>query len=147
MLLEFAALATGVGHVTNIAKTLLDAHDQAERDALRIELGGAILETQAKMFEVQALYGKQLEVNETLKKQLVIYERWEQKSARYSLQELAPGIVAYTIKPGAAAGEPKHWLCPTCYDERKTSILHPDAEGSDVWECPRGCPHLIVGPR
>jgi hypothetical protein len=147
MLLEFAALATGLGHVTNIAKTLLDARDQAERDALRIELGGAILETQSKMHEVQALYGKQLELNESLKKQLIAYDHGEQKSARYSLQELAPGIVAYTIKPDAAPGEPKHWLCPTCYDERKTSILHLDSPGSDVWECPRGCPHIITGER
>jgi hypothetical protein len=143
-MIEIAAFATALGHVTNIGKTMLQAHTQAERDAVRLAFSDALLAMNARIAEVLAQQSRLLEANESLKQQLVAYERWDQESARYSLQELAPGIVAYALKPDHAASQPKHWLCPTCHSERKPSILQPQGKGSGTFNCPRGHPPILM---
>jgi hypothetical protein len=141
---ELYPFIVAVGHVTNVAKAIVQARDQAKLSSLQVELNGAILDLQGKISGIQADYQQLLERNESIKRQLVAYERWDQESARYSLQELAPGIMAYGLKPDHAAGEPKHWLCPTCHSERKKSILQPQGKGSGTFNCPRGHPPILT---
>jgi hypothetical protein len=141
-MLEIAAFATAVGHVTNVAKTLFDAHTQLERDAVRIEFTDAVLSLQSKQAEIQARYSQLLEAHEKVKQQLVAYERWEQESARYSLQGIVPGIFAYRLKPGDQSGEPNHWLCAACYKKHEPSILQESGLGTGIFECPLGHPPL-----
>ena len=147
MIAEITGLLTAAGHVTNVAKTLVDAHDRVERDAVRLEMNEALVGLQGKIAEEQAAYSQLLESNEALKQKLKAYERWEQESARYELKEIASGILAYALKPSHASGEPSHWLCAACYNERKKSILQLECKGSDVLICPFEHPPLITGER
>ena len=144
---EIVAFIGAAAHLTTVAKALLQTHTKAEQDAVKLELNSALLELQGKISDIQIRYQHLLETNESLKQRIATYERWEQESSRYSLQEIVPGILAYGIKPGFDGGEPKHWLCATCYQERQKSILHLEAKNSDVWICPRGHPPLITEER
>jgi len=141
---ELVAFIGAVSHVANVGKTLLQAHTQAERDAVRIEFSDALIAVQGKIAEVQTSHYALLEAHEALKKQLATYDRWEQERARYALQELVPGVLAYRLKTDEQPGEPQHWLCPTCYDERKKTILQRAGKGSGTFECGRGHPPLLT---
>lgn len=145
-MISFSPIYATLSKITGIAKGLLDAHIQVQINDVAIELQGAIIDLQSKVSAVQVEYQKALQAKEETEKKLVAYESWERESARYSLQELAPGMAAYALKPDCAAGEPAHWLCPDCYQKRQKSILQPEAEGSDVLGCL--CGRLfIVGSR
>ena len=120
---EIVAFIVAVGHVTNVAKTLIQARDQAQRSSLQIDLNGAILDLQSKISAIQVSYQALLDTNESLKKQLVAHERWEQERARYALCQPERGCFVYGLKPDDASGEPRHWLCPNCYQAGKKSIL------------------------
>lgn len=47
---------------------------------------------------------------------------------RYQLTRFPFGGYAYSIKPGMENAEPSHYLCATCRDQRKKSILQPNGE-------------------
>jgi hypothetical protein len=141
---EIVAFIGAVRHVTNIAKAFVDVRDEAKRSSLQVELNGAILDLQSKISVIQSSYQSLLDANEALKKQLVEYERWDQNSARYSLQPVVPGIFAYRLKSGDSSGEPDHWLCAACYNKREKSILQRSSKGSDIFVCPRDQNHMLV---
>jgi hypothetical protein len=67
-----------------------------------------------------------------LKDQLTKMEAWEAEKQRYQLVQLPPSIFVYELKPESAAGEPKHYICQTCYQRGKKSILHGGEENSGV---------------
>jgi len=48
---------------------------------------------------------------------------WDRDSERYQLQAIAPGVNVFCVKPGMDEGEPPHYLCTKCYNERKKSYL------------------------
>jgi hypothetical protein len=129
---EFAAAYSALTHIAGIAKGLFQTHAQVKINDVAIELQGAILDLQAKLSGIHSQYQEMLKAKENTEKKLVAYEQWERESARYAMKEMAPGTVAYALKPDCAAGEPTHWLCPTCYKNRQASILHPDSKGSSV---------------
>lgn len=145
---EIIAFAAAVSHATNIAKAIVSTRDETKLAALNLEFTSAVLELTQKQLVLSQHQQTLLTENETLKKQLAAYERWEQESRRYQLHQLEPGILVYALKPEHAAAQPAHWLCATCYQDRKASILHPDSKGSDVLVCPRDPQHqLITGDR
>lgn len=122
---EIFALITAAGHLTNVAKTAFQTHSKVETDAARIELGEAIIELQSKIAALQTSYQSIWESNEALKKQLASFEKWDEESARYSLISVGgDGACAYEPKH-EVPGEAPHWLCPTCFEDRRKSILQP----------------------
>ena len=52
---------------------------------------------------------------------------------RYSLWETPTGSIVYRLKEAAAGDEPMHYLCPTCVEEKRKSILQ---GGERYRECP-----------
>lgn len=142
-MISFSPIYDTLSKITGITKGLLDAHIQVKINDVAIELQGAIIDLQSKVAAVQAEYQEALRAKEETEKQLVAYEQWERESARYAMKEMSPGVVAYALKPDCAAGEPTHWICATCYKDRKVSILHPASKGSNVWVCPRVPGHIL----
>ena len=140
---EFIAFAGAVSHAINIGKLIVETRDETKLTALKLDFTSALLELHSKQLSVAQDYQAILDANESLKKQLVAYERWEQESQRYQLHELAPGIFVYKLKPEFAAGQPQHSLCVTCYQDRKTSILHRDGKDSNIWICTRDINHQL----
>ena len=132
-----------VGTVSNIGKTLFQAHTQAERDRLQIEFSDAMIALQFKISEMQVSYQSILDSNVALKKQLEAYDTWEAERARYSLFQPSAGAFVYRLNPSSAANDPAHWLCAACYNERKKSILQRESEDSAAYICSRDPNHQI----
>ena len=52
------------------------------------------------------------------------FETWDAEKQRYELKPIGTqGVFAYSLKPEHENGEPPHWICPDCYQDRKKSIL------------------------
>ena len=58
-----------------------------------------------------------------LKARISELETWEAEKQRYALQQLPPGVFVYALRQEAAASEPSHNICQTCYQRGKKSIL------------------------
>lgn len=101
----------------DLLKTLKDVNDTAARQGIAIELGGKILAAQ----EQQASLIEQID---TLKAEITSFETWDAEKQRYELKPLGnAGVFAYSLKPAHENGEPPHWICPDCYQDRKKRIL------------------------
>ena len=142
-MISFSPIYDTLSKITGITKGLLDTHIQVKINDVAIELQGAIIDLQSKVSAVQTEYQEALRAKEETEKKLVAYEQWDRESSRYVMKEIAAGVVAYALKPDCAAGEPSYWLCPTCYKDRKASILHPLDSRHNVLLCPRDQGHAL----
>ena len=72
-----------------------------------------------------------------LEAQVAKFETWEAQKKRYHLQRLDPGVFFYALKQDMSQGEPTHYACPKCYEDRKRSVLHSygSAEGLETFHC------------
>jgi len=66
-------------------------------------------------------------------------DAWERERQRYELKEFPAGTLAYSLKADDQAGEPRHHICPACYQEGRKSILQATARhsGGEIVVCPR----------
>jgi hypothetical protein len=110
--------------VKAIGKSMVDTRDKAMLNEKAIEFQAALLEAQSSMFAVNEERSSLLQRIEALEKELAGLRSWERERARYELKTLDPGIFVYALKDGDTAGEPPHFICPTCYQRGKKSILH-----------------------
>ncbi len=134
---ELIAFISTASHVTNVTKALIQAKTQIEQDAVRLDLNGALLTLQSKIFEVQASYQALLDENKALKEKIVANEQWEQERNRYYLDSIAVDFLAYRLKDEHCRTEPLHWLCPQCYTDGKKSMLQASTPGSTLHQCHR----------
>lgn len=123
MTTEIAAFVTSLGHATNIFKTLLQARDEAKRKEALAELREAFADLEVRHLAVIQQMHALLEQNEALKKQLAAYDKWEQESARYALEDVGAGALVRAFHPAQPSEGPAYWLCATCYESRQKSPL------------------------
>jgi hypothetical protein len=128
------------------AKGLKDINDAAVRNAAVIELQEKILTAREQQFAA-------LERIAELEKEMARFETWEAEQQRYELKPV-PGYhkpLAYALKEEAERSEPSHWLCATCFQNRKASVLQPEVRSPGrcqvlvCHEC--GADHYLNGDR
>lgn len=100
----------------DVSKALLDLKVETDVQLRVIELQRLILSAQEETLNVQ-------ERIRTLEAELAKVDRWETKRQRYILGELGEGKFAYRLREQEVGGEPVHWICPNCYEDRRRSIL------------------------
>jgi hypothetical protein len=108
--------------------TTPDAKKQAS------ELFEIILSGQRSALEESVKQRTLLETVRDLEEKLRSLETWDREKQRYALVPAVPGGPAYAIKKSASDGEPPHFICPNCYEERRKrhlvdSIQHPPRKG------------------
>ncbi len=140
---EIVAFAGAVSHAMNVAKAIVDTRDETKLASLKLEFTTALLELHDKQLSLSQFYQSILEANESLKKQLAAYERWEQESQRYERHQPELGFLVYALKPEHAATQPAHWLCAACYDDGKQSVLQRAFKGATAFNCPRDERHKL----
>jgi hypothetical protein len=99
------------------------------------EIVAAVSEVNTKLMQANAVALSSQEKQSSLtnritelENQLRELENWESESQRYRLTKLAFGGYAFCLKPGMENAEPPHYLCATCMNQRKKSILQPHDE-------------------
>jgi hypothetical protein len=106
----------------------------------------SLLDAQSKLLSAQAEYEKLAEVKRQLEQKIMEYEKWDAEVARYKLQEIAGGIFVYALQSDRAAGEPIHWLCPNCFNQRQKSILTKPVVDNTNYKCHRCSFDVIPTP-
>jgi hypothetical protein len=51
------------------------------------------------------------------------FETWNAEKSRYEMKAPRPSVFAYMLKPTERGIEPPHWICITCYNNRKISPM------------------------
>ena len=78
-----------------------------------------------------------------LENQLREIENWEGKIEQYKLHQFPTGTFAYSLKSDCESGEPHHYLCATCVNERKPTILQPTGISASCHVCNK---HIQICP-
>lgn len=120
----------------DMSKAIVDISDAAKRDRLSINLQKEILSAQSAQADL-------IEEVRELKEKLAGFEKWETEKERYQLCSPAKGFVVYALKKTSANGEPPHWLCTDCYENRKKAFLKAagpagpfgEEQQKTLWKC------------
>ena len=100
----------------DMAKGLKNMSDTALRNV-------AVIELQEEIIVAQTVQSELIDYINTLEKRLASFDEWDAEKQRYELKEFGRGAFAYSLKADAQSGEPAHQICPTCYENRRKSIL------------------------
>jgi hypothetical protein len=104
-------------------KTIKDAAVSVEVKSQVTELYDVILAGQQSALEENIKQRALLEEIRDLKEQIANLEAWDAEKQRYKLAEPWAGAVVFALKKSSANGEPPHYLCTHCYQDRRASIL------------------------
>jgi rubredoxin len=146
-----AEIATGLSGIKTALDILKGAKDlKGVAVATQIQgLQSALLDAQNGLFAASQAHAMDVERIRALEAEVRGFEEWDREKARYQLQAVRPGSFAYALKPDASSSEPPHWLCPTCYQQRKKSLLQKgefDAGSYGyLWACPSCKTAIKVG--
>jgi rubrerythrin len=116
MVAEVFAGITAFKEMMEMARALKDLDNAMSRRDVIIAL-------QEKIFAGNAAYSDLLQHKDELEKELMRLKDWEAEKARYALVELYDGALAYAVKEALRGTEPPHYICPSCYQQGKKSIL------------------------
>lgn len=129
---------------SDIAQGFLKLKSISEVQGKVIDLQSAILAAQSNALAANSDQMTMVEEIRSLQEELAKIRAWEAEKQRYELKMLEAGIYAYTLKRGAAEGEPSHWLCSRCFNEGKKSLLQSQGDfyGATEYVC-HGCQSKI----
>jgi hypothetical protein len=114
---EILAGLQGFNAIMNGAKALAQMHD----DSVRLQ---ASIDLQRQVFDAQQDYAALLERLEQLKAKVMTFENWQTEKQRYQPRQFEPEVTVYLLKPGENGAELGQHFCPSCYQNKKASILH-----------------------
>lgn len=65
------------------------------------------------------------------------FENWSETDSQYELKEVDTQTFVYSYKKTDKDSKPVHWLCPKCFQEKKTYILqlHYDNGNYTDYQC------------
>jgi hypothetical protein len=120
-----AALSSLVA-AKDITQSMVGLRDTAAFQEKRLELQSKIMDAQASVFSVNEERTTLIDRVSTLEKEIADLKAWDAEKNRYELKRLDTGGFAYTLKAGSNSSEPEHFICATCYQRGKKSILQPE---------------------
>lgn len=123
---------TGLKTASDIAKGFLELKSITDVQGKVIELQSAILSAQSSALAANSDQATMIEQIRTLKEEIASIKAWEAQKQRYKLANLCSGAVVYSLKESMANGEPAHWICTSCYETGRKSILNP-IKTKDNW--------------
>lgn len=118
---EMFAGLSAIKTAFDLALGLKNIQDAPSRDRAINELGEKILAARGAQASL-------LDEISDLERDLLRLKAWDSDRERYVLNEVSPGVFAYTLRKGKEGGEPPHMLCANCYQHREKSILQATQE-------------------
>jgi hypothetical protein len=142
-----AGALTSLKAASEMTKAMIGLRDAETFRNKAIELQSVVLEAQAG---AAAAYATQSELANRigeLERKIMQFENWDAEKKRYELKAVYKGYLAYALKPEMAAGEPAHYLCPSCYQKGQKSILQEGygSLGENRLACPDCKVHIVTG--
>jgi hypothetical protein len=112
----------GFKAVLDSLKAVVNIRDEVLRGEASIKLVRDVIQLQG---EVSSAYQEKAALAEkvrALEAEIAQLKAGASDLERYELKNIGGGAMAYMLKADARGTEPPHWLCPTCYSQRKKSI-------------------------
>ena len=136
----FGSLKSGL----ELLKGLRELKGSPEDVSKIMEVQAAILGAQSAALTAQAEHFALLAEVRELREALSRSQAWESDKARYILTRFGQDTYAYSIKSDCLNGEPEHLLCPTCFEQRRKSILQFQSQGEgQAWHKCLYCDKLL----
>lgn len=135
---QITALIGGINGSIEIVKAVQGVKDSVEANDAVLKLQGDLITLQGKVFILHELHSQTLQENSDLKDKVREFEDWATQAENYELRDFGGHTFAYALKTEVDTAEPDHYLCATCYQERKKSILQFSFQtnsGQDKYHC------------
>ena len=123
MIAETAAVLGSVKTIYDLTKGLQAMQTDAEIKAATAELLNAIITTRQQVLETQEAETALLTKVRGLEEEVQRLKAWDGEKQRYEMKRYWPGVVAWTLKPSMANGQPTHSLCAQCFHGGKPGYL------------------------
>lgn len=107
----------------DLSKAVLDVAGAVKVQGKVFELQREILAAQSSAMAAQQAQATLLAEIGALKQQVVEVKNWDREAQNYELKAIDTGAFAYMLKPGMENGQPPHWLCAHCFNNRQKSLL------------------------
>lgn len=120
-----ASAFSGVKTAMDMSKALLGLHVSNEVKAAISDLRDQLIDAQNAIFQAQTEQSALVQHVRKLEEQLVRAKNWDAEKQRYELANPWDGAVVYALKESMSRGEPPHWICTSCYEDGRRSILNP----------------------
>lgn len=109
----------------DILKGMLDLKTFNDSSGKVAELQNAILSAQSNAMASHAAQFSMVEEIRALKEEMAQIKAWDTEKQRYKLTTPWEGSLTYALKESMSNGEPPHYICTSCYENRRKSILNP----------------------
>jgi uncharacterized protein YbaR (Trm112 family) len=98
------------------------------------ELFNIIISLQSNILAMQSDYSELLTSKSNIEKELLELKNSISDKSKYILVDIAPGVLAYTLRETINSLEPKHYLCQNCFDTKnqKSVLQRKYAEHKDL---------------
>lgn len=127
------AVATSIKTACDITKSMSSASQTvAERNKAVSETLGILISVQSDVVAVRSDYYEMLKTKDILEKRIAEFEQWGKTEGQYRLTEVHRGVFVYVPKNPDEIGQPAHWLCANCWQEKKKSILQAEYHHSEA---------------
>lgn len=135
---EIAEGLAGIKTALDILKGLKKSQASGCILAEIADLQTALIEVQQGIMSANQIHVGDIQRIRDLEEELAHLKAWDGEKERYEMRVPWTGATVYALKPSERAGEPPHWLCATCYQQRRKRILHAKGAGMTAtrWECP-----------
>jgi len=135
-----ATVLASFTHANNLLKAIIGVRDTVVNLEQVNELLGEINSIQVGYFSLLQQNTSMLAEIDNLKKEITRFETWDTQKSRYKLYSPWDSAVVYAITEANSNGEPPHWICPQCYEDRKRSFLNSrhDKNGREEFFCKCG---------
>lgn len=125
---EISAGLSSLKALKDIVQGLDAARNVVITNDLKIAFQSHILDAQQALLSAQQEQSTVAATIGRLEQEIVRLKDWAAERDRYELVEADRGAFAYMLKEGMRGTEPAHWLCTSCYDGGKKSIMQPQGK-------------------
>lgn len=142
-----SGLLTSLQALKELVSSLSATHDRVKLGAALITVNEAITSAHGKAIAAQEAYSTLKKERHDLVKRVREFETWEREAKRYELKDFGGSTFAYVVKEAMQGSEPPHSICPTCYENKKKSILQfiDIRHGQQIFNCAVCDRNFILG--
>ncbi|MEO0498974.1 MAG: hypothetical protein AAF205_00255 [Pseudomonadota bacterium] len=129
-MVDFGAITgaiTSLNAIAELAKNIRETKDEKLASDKFGELTMALLEALKFIRAAEDEYTALRRELADLKQQVAEIDTFAAEAANYELTDVERGALVYALKETATPMQPPHWLCASCYQKSKKSILQRDS--------------------
>jgi hypothetical protein len=137
MIAEAGAAISGIKIAMDMAKGIAALKSETEINQAVIDIQRTLLDAQSAALSDKNLIAELHDKARRLQSEIDGKTLWAVEAQKYALGKSPRGVFYYQLRPELAGTEIGHFLCTTCFDNGRKSILHASirTDGGDFVQC------------